>query len=223
MTSERTSPIGIILAGGRSRRMAGVLAEGRGDKGLLDLGGKPMIAHVIERLAPQTGDMVINANGDPGRFSVFGLPVIADELDGHPGPLAGILAGLRWSAVHAPGATHVLTVSADAPFLPHDLGARLDAALRGDPAARIALATSAGETHSVIGLWPVALADELDAALRSGTRKVLAWAEQQGVARVAFPFAEVGGQHVDPFFNANTPEDLAEARWILAQSLEGRR
>lgn len=191
--------------------MSEAFAEGHGDKGLLMLGDKPMIAHVIERLRPQVGRMVINANGDPGRFASFGLPVVPDTIEGFQGPLAGILAGMRWSLAHAPEASHILSASTDAPFLPATLTRRLWEALemgRG----RIALAASSGELHPVIGLWPVALADDLEQALREGTRKVLLWTDKHGTVPVEFPLQPVGGEFVDPFFNANTPEELAEAR-----------
>lgn len=237
----RTRITGLLLAGGKSRRMAAAFdGAAGGDKGLLDLGGRPMLARVIERLAPQVGRMVINANGDPARFAPFGLPVIADTIGDFAGPLAGVLAGLRWSAANAPEATHVASVSTDAPFLPEDLVARLLAALDaarhpslsaphpslsaphpnplpagGERECNIALAASGGELHPVIGLWPVALADDLEAALRSGTRKVLAWTDRHGTLPVEFPFLEVNGRLVDPFFNANTPEELDEARGLL--------
>lgn len=207
---------GLLLAGGQSRRMGSAFLSGSGDKGLLDLAGKPMIAHVIERLRPQVGRMVINANGDPARFAPFGLPVVADQIEGFAGPLAGILAGLRWSAAHAPDATHVVSVSTDAPFLPPDLVSRLAAALE-DAGGRIALARSAGELHPVIGLWPVELADDLEAALKAGTRKVLHWTDRHGGKGVDFPFAAIHDRQIDPFFNANTPEELAEARALLSR------
>jgi molybdopterin-guanine dinucleotide biosynthesis protein A len=215
MSPAVSLPTGLLLAGGQSRRMSDAFAAGRGDKGLLELAGKPMLAHVVERLGPQVGRMVINANGDPARFSAFGLPVVPDTIEGFAGPLAGILAGLRWSAKNAPDATHVVSVSTDAPFLPADLVARLQAGLAGATGS-IALARSNGELHPVIGLWPVALGGDLDEALRSGTRKVLAWTDRHGTVAVDFPFTPLKDRSVDPFFNANTPEELAEARALLA-------
>lgn len=214
MIDAETKPTGLLLAGGQSRRMSEAFAHGRGDKGLLDLSGKPMLGHVIERLAPQAGRLVINANGDPARFASFDLPVVADTIEGYAGPLAGILAGLRWSLANAPRATHVVSVSTDAPFLPLDLVTKLQHGLAH--AAGIALAQSGGELHPVIGLWPVALADDLEQALRTGTRKVLAWTDRHGTVPVDFPFLRLRGRSVDPFFNANTPEELAEARVLLA-------
>ena len=215
MIDAETKPTGLLLAGGQSRRMSDAFAAGRGDKGLLDLSGKPMLGHVIERLAPQAGRLVINANGDPARFASFDLPVVPDTIEGYAGPLAGILAGLRWSIVNAPDATHVVSVSTDAPFLPADLVTKLQQGL-ANASGSIALAQSGGELHPVIGLWPVALADDLEQALRAGTRKVLAWTDRHGTVPVEFPFTHLKGRSVDPFFNANTPEELAEARHLLA-------
>ena len=199
---------GIVLAGGLSRRMGG------GDKALLDIGGQPMLAHVVARLRPQVAALALNANGDPGRFAAFGLPVVADTVEGFVGPLAGVLAGLRWAAAQTQ-ARHVVSVSADAPFLPCDLVERLAGAVAGRPRA-IAIAESAGSLHPVIGLWPVALADDLEAALNAGVRKVLRWTDRHGTVPVAFGFVRVGGEEVDPYTNANTPEDLAEVRRLLA-------
>lgn len=213
-TATVGSVTGLLLAGGQSRRMGSVFSSGRGDKGLLDLSGKPMIAHVIERLAPQVGRVVINANGDPARFAPFGLPVVADPIEGFVGPLAGILAGMRWAAANAPESRHVVSVSTDAPFLPADLVSRLGSALE-DSSCRIALARSGGELHPVIGLWPVDLADDLEAALKAGTRKVLDWTDRHGAKGVDFPFLPIHDRLIDPFFNANTPEELSEARELL--------
>ncbi len=213
---------GIILAGGLSRRM---FASGRsgasadapaGDKGLLDIAGKPMLGHVIERLAPQVGTIAINANGDPARFAPFGLPVVPDTIDGFVGPLAGVLAGLLWARTNTPDARWIASASADAPFVPPDLVARLRAAveMRGNA---IAIAQSSGGLQPVIGLWPLALAEDLDAALRGGLRKVLHWTDKHGTVPVAFDHFDVAGTSVDPFFNANTPEELAEARRLMAE------
>lgn len=206
---EMQDVVGVVLAGGLSRRMGG------GDKGLLPLGAVTMLDHVIGRLSPQVGALVINANGDPARFARFGLPVVQDPIEGFVGPLAGVLAGMRWAEAHAPAASHVLSASSDAPFLPRELGVRLRSALVAAH-ARIALASSGGELQPVIGLWPVALASDLDAALRAGVRKVLAWTDRHGTVAVEFPMLDVGGQTVDPFFNANSPAELDEARRLLA-------
>lgn len=192
---------GVILAGGLSTRMGG------GDKALLDLAGRPVIAHVIERLAPQVGRLVINANGDPARFAGFGLAVIADTVQGHPGPLGGILAGLRHAA--ATGARAIVTAAGDTPFLPRDLAARL-AAAAGDGAAA---ARSRGRLHPVEGCFPASLADGLeDFIRRSPKRRAMDWALSIGAIPVDFPDGPGG---YDPFFNVNTPEDLLAAEAIL--------
>lgn len=200
---------GVVLAGGLSRRMGG------GDKGLLALGATSMLGQVLAKLTPQVGTTVINANGDPARFAPFGLPVVADTISGYAGPLAGVLAGLIWARANAPGVRAIATVSADAPFLPADLVARLAAAVADKPTA-IAIAQSGGELHPVIGLWPVVHADDLAAALTSGVRKVLAWTDRHGTLPVPFEMIAAGSQSIDPFFNANTPEEMAEARRLLA-------
>jgi molybdopterin-guanine dinucleotide biosynthesis protein A len=212
MVDELTNSVtGVILAGGQSRRMGG------GDKGLLDLCGKPMLAHVVDRLRPQVGAIAINANGDPSRFARFGLPVIADTIAGFAGPLAGVLAGLRWSAAHTPEARWIVTAAGDAPLLPTNLVERLLAAAEGRPGT-IALAQSRGELHPVIGLWPVALADDLERQLAGGVRKVLHWTDRHGTLPVPFALQLIGGVEIDPFFNANTPQELAELRALIAKA-----
>lgn len=200
--------VGVVLAGGLARRMGG------GDKGLATLGTATMLDEVVRRVGPQVAHLVLNANGDPGRFARLGLPVVADTIEGFVGPLAGVLAGMRWAQREVPPASHVLSVSSDSPFLPTDLATRLAAGLTGG-AARIALARSGGELHPVIGLWPVALADDLEAALISGVRKVLAWTDRHGTAAVDFAMLDTAAGPVDPFFNANTPDELDEARRLL--------
>ncbi len=204
----RSEVTGVILAGGRSRRM------GVADKGLIEVAGKPMLQHVISRFSPQVDRLLINANGDPGRFVRFGLPVVADSIGGFAGPLAGILAGMRWAEAHVPGARYLATASADAPFLPADLVARLSDAISGRDRT-IALAASGGNLHQVIGLWPLALAADLESQLAAGLRKVLHWTGRHDSITVEFPPVEIGGRTVDPFFNANTPEDLDRVRALL--------
>jgi molybdenum cofactor guanylyltransferase len=209
--------VGIILAGGLSRRMFEG-AKVQGDKALLELGDGTLLDAVIERLARQVDQMVINANGDPKRFEDYGLPVVRDTVAGFVGPLAGVLAGMRWAKAHAPGATHILTVSADAPFLPTTLVDTFSAALAGRSAGApngIAIAKSADGLHPVIGLWPVALADDLEGALGSGVRKVLDWTDKHGTVPVHFGPTTVGGEQIDPFFNANTPDELRRARALM--------
>ena len=148
--------IGVILAGGLARRMGG------GDKPLVEIAGRPILQHVIDRLKPQCGLLAINANGDPARFSAFGLPVICDSVEGFAGPLAGILAGMDFGA--AKGAAHVLSAPGDTPFLPADLRSRLQAA-RASAGATIAVAASNGRIHHAVALWPVALREDLRRAL----------------------------------------------------------
>lgn len=208
MTTKPSDIAGVLLAGGQSRRMGG------GDKGLLRFGDGTMLGHVIARFAPQVGPLVLNANGDPARFAEFALPVVADTIQGHAGPLAGVLAGMRWARANT-SATFIATASTDAPFLPLDLVARLGAAAEAEPGS-IAIARSGGHLHPVIGLWPVAHHDDLEAALRDdGIRKVLRWTDRHGTVPVDFADLEIAGQTIDPFFNANTPEELDEARRLI--------
>jgi molybdopterin-guanine dinucleotide biosynthesis protein A len=196
---------GVILAGGLARRMGG------GDKALLLLAGRPLLAQVIERLAPQVDELVLNANGDPARFAQFGLPVVPDTVQGFAGPLAGVLAGMRWAA--ARGHADVVSAAGDTPFFPRDMVARLQAA-RGDQPIAMA-ATNDPERglteHPTFALWPVRLADDLERALTEGhMRKVIVWTSRHGCARAVFEGAEF------PFFNINTPDDLAEAERLAA-------
>lgn len=214
--SGRLDVTGVVLAGGLSRRMGG------GDKGLLELGGRPMLTHVVCRLRPQVGAMVVNANGDPKRFASLDLPVVPDTIDGFVGPLAGVLAGMLWSAANTPAARWVVTAAGDAPLLPSDLVERLIQAVENRPDA-IALAQSNGELHPVIGLWPVALAEDLEEQLRNGVRKVLHWTKRHGTASVPFPPARVCGLDIDPFFNANTPQELDQLRTMLAKTAKSKK
>jgi len=196
--------LGVLLAGGLSRRMGG------GDKCLRALGGRPILARVIERAAPQVGALLLNANGDPARFAGFGLPVAGDVVEGFAGPLAGVLTGLEWARAHRPEVPWVISIATDTPFFPRDLVARLlSGAQQAD--AELACAASGGQVHPVFGLWPVGLAGVLRRALVvEGLRKIDAWTARHRLAVVEFP---VGA--VDPFFNTNRPEDLAEAERLL--------
>ena len=196
---------GVLLAGGQSQRMGG------GDKCLRPLGGRPILAHVIERAQPQVATLVLNANGDAARFASFGLPVVADDIAGFAGPLAGVLAGLDWAATHLPAATHVASFATDAPFLPRDLVAALRDGIR-EGAYQLACAASDGRAHPVFGLWPLALREDLRQALVGGLRKVDQWTGRYRLIEVEFPAAPV-----DPFFNANRPEDLAEAERLVTR------
>ncbi|KAB2848446.1 MAG: molybdenum cofactor guanylyltransferase MobA [Hyphomicrobiaceae bacterium] len=186
---------------------------GGGDKGLRLIAGRPMIERVVERLKPQVRTLVLNANGDPSRFAALGLPVVADPIEGFAGPLAGVLAGLSWARLNAPGTVFVVSAATDTPFFPRDLVARFLDAADGNE-RRIALARSADGLHPVFGLWPIALAGDLEAALKSGTRKVLDWTGRHATVEVEFQGAEVPG--VDPFFNVNTPEEIELANKLCS-------
>ncbi len=200
---------GVLLAGGQSRRMGG------GDKCLRLLAGRPILAHIIDRARPQVSALVLNANGDPARFADFGLPVAADVVEGHAGPLAGILTGLDWAAEHAPNCEHLASFACDAPFFPSDLVARLLAAVMGE-GADLACAASGGRAHPVFGLWPVRLRDDLRRAMiEEGLRKVDAWTGRHKLVAVEFPWSADAQGARDPFFNANRPEDLAEAESLV--------
>lgn len=194
---------GVILAGGRAQRMGG------GDKGRLPIAGVPLIERVIGRLRPQVGPMALNANGDAARFEDLGLPVLPDSIAEHPGPLAGVLAGLDWAA--GLGAEQIVTVAADTPFYPSDLVARLAETAQVTGAPIVLAATpdpKRGQVrHPTFGLWPVRLRDDLREALSGGMRKVVIWTEKHGGAEALF---ETAGE-VDPFFNVNTPADLNQA------------
>lgn len=216
MSPVLQQPLGVILAGGLATRMGG------GDKGLLEIGGAPLLQRVIDRLAPQVAGVALNANGDPARFASYGLPVLPDSVSGFPGPLAGVLAGLDWAAEQ--GANSIVTVAADTPFFPCDLVPQLLLAAEDAPhplalactprSGDEALKSGGGKRinrHPTFGLWPVALADDLRAALEDGLRKVVLWTDRHGAGEALFP-----ADPFDPFFNVNTPEDLARARELAS-------
>lgn len=172
------------------------------DKALLPLAGKPLLAHVIDRLAGQVAPVAINTNGDPSRFDDCGLPTIADTIAGFAGPLAGVVSGMRWAQREAPRATHVLSVAADTPFFPRDLAVRLAAA--ATPSTTTVVAASRGRPHFVFALWPIADAQILENWLRANEdRAVRAWVQHRG-----FRIVEFEGAGNDPFFNINTPGDI---------------
>jgi molybdopterin-guanine dinucleotide biosynthesis protein A len=200
--------VGVLLAGGQSRRMGG------GDKALRPLGGKPVLAHVVARLKPQVSAMIINANGEAARFAAFDLPVVADSITGFAGPLAGVHAGLSWVKANRPGIDHVVTVAADTPFFPTDLVTQFLTAQKNR--STILVARSEEGLHPVIGLWPVDMAPILEESLKRGERKASDWVKSQGAVEVFFPKVEIGGRVIDPFFNINRPEELAEADALLA-------
>lgn len=201
-----SAPLGVILAGGQATRMGG------GDKGLRVVAGKRLLDHVLDRLGPQVGQIALNANGAPARFDEFGLPVVPDSLPDWPGPLAGVLAGLDWAA--GQGAASIVTVAADTPFFPRDLVSRLRAA--AGPSGLALAATREGVKlwrHPTFGLWPVALREDLRAALTGGLRKVVLWTDNHGAGTAEFdtvPF--------DPFFNINTPQDIEIAEQLVRQA-----
>ena len=202
--SALKQPLGVILAGGQATRMGG------GDKGLLTLGGQTLLARVIDRLEPQVGSVALNANGDAARFADLDIPVLPDSIDGFVGPLAGVLAGLDWAA--SQGADTIVTAAADTPFFPCDLVPQL--LLRADGMAHpLVLAATPDPKrgtarHPTFGLWPVALRDDLRAALTGGLRKVVLWTDQHDGREALFP-------DEDAFFNVNTPQDLARAETML--------
>ncbi len=206
--------VGCLLAGGLSRRMGG------GDKCLLSIGTRTMLAHAIDRLAPQVGPIVISANGDPARFASYGVPVLADPISGYAGPLAGVLAGLGWARQHASKSVWVVTVASDTPFFPTDLVQRFVDATGGDTRT-IALAASGGRTQPVFGLWPIALADHLNDWLERGeSRKVLDWVACHASVEVTFHGSVAGRTEINPFFNINTPQDMETASVVLEEQQE---
>jgi len=200
--------LGVILAGGQSRRFGG------GDKGFADLDGRPVLSHVIERFRPQVGRLILNANGDLSRFATFGLEVVADREIPGQGPLSGILTALEWAKRHAPDCTAVATVSTDVPFLALNLIQRLEAE-RGDG---VAIAVSAGRRHPTIAIWPLTSRIAVANALQRGALSVDALAAELNAVAVPFPMGEIDGVTIDPFFNVNRPEDLVAARALLAKS-----
>ena len=207
MTTER--PLGLVLAGGLARRMGG------GDKARIRIGGKTILERVLTRLTPQCSGVILNANGDLARFADTGLHAVADSVPDFAGPLAGILAGLDWAAANVPDIADIVSVPGDCPFLPRDLVERLLAARRA-AGAPLACARSGDWRHPVVGLWRVALREDLRKALiEEGLHKIEIWTARHGVALADWPATPV-----DPFFNVNTPEDAAEAERIAAQQCD---
>lgn len=204
-----TEVVGAILAGGLARRMGG------GDKGLIRLGNRAILKHVIERLEPQVNALILNANGDARRFVDLGLPVVPDSVAGLPGPLAGVLAALEWTLARREETRFVVTAAGDSPFLPRDLVMRLMAAMTAE-GADLAVAASGGRTHPVFGLWPVAAAAALRRAIvEEDIRKVDRFSARYRVATATFD-----EEAFDPFFNINAPDDLEEAErlWMRSRS-----
>lgn len=199
---------GVILAGGQSSRMGG------GDKSLMRLGDKTILAHVIERLRPQVGLLALNANGDPARFAEYNLPVIADSIEGFAGPLAGVLSGMDWAAEH--GMEYIVTAAADTPFFPENLLMALQLAREDDDTPLAMAMTPDPERkfarHPTFGLWRVDLREDLRGALEGGLRKVILWTKPHGCAQMVFHH-----EGASPFFNVNTPEDMAMAETMLKE------
>lgn len=190
---------GLVLAGGQATRMGG------GQKALLEISGKSLLARVLERLAPQLGDIAISANSEPELYAPFGLPVLPDTLEDFPGPLAGVLSGLRWAK--GLGFSHIVSVAGDTPFFPDDLVSRLEASGGVIGMAATHDPDRGAMRQPTFGLWPVDLADDLESALKEGTRKIVVWANRHGVSEVVYP-----SQPFDPFFNVNTPGDMLTAK-----------
>jgi len=198
---------GLVLAGGLARRMGGR------DKALIRIGNETILARTLARLTPQVTGVVLNANGDPARFASVALPVVADSVPDFAGPLAGILAGLDWVAANRPETEWVVSVPGDCPFLPHDLVTKLHAA-RAAEATALACAHSGDWRHPVVGLWQVALREDLRRAITvDDLRKIEVWTARHGVALADWPT-----DPVDPFFNVNTPEDVAIATRLAASA-----
>jgi len=202
---EIENVIGVILAGGQGRRMGGA------DKSFIELGGRTLLARAIDRFGPQVSRIVLSANGDPSRFSGFGVPVLVDPISDFAGPLAGLLAAMEWSVQHAPDVRWIASVSVDTPFLPPDLVAKLKSAQEANQ-TDLVCAWSGGQIQPVCGLWRIELAPDLRRALQDeNLHKVDAWAGRHRMATVDFPT-----EPVDPFFNINRGEDLARAEALLA-------
>jgi molybdopterin-guanine dinucleotide biosynthesis protein A len=203
MTEEPV--FGILLAGGLARRMGG------GDKGLKVLGGETILSRIIRTVAPQCAGLVLNANGDIARLASLDFPIVPDDVPDYAGPLAGILAGLDWIADHRPECALTISIPTDTPFLPGNLVARLKEA-RTKAEADIAIATSGGSTHPVVALWPVAIRQDLRHALvDEHIHKMGFFIDRHRVAHADWPM-----EPYDPFFNANEPQDIAEAEKIFA-------
>lgn len=195
---------GVLLAGGLARRMGG------GDKSLKTLGGLSILERIVAKIRPQVDYLMINANGDASRFASYGLPVRADVVGGHRGPLAGILTGMDWAADEHPECRHVLSFATDAPFLPDDLAERLHRAV--EDGADLACAESNGRAHPVFGIWPVGLRDALRRAMvEEDMRTISSWTARYHIRHVSFDV-----DPVDPFFNVNKPDNLIEAEAMLS-------
>jgi len=197
MIPDREAIAGVVLAGGRGRRM------GESDKFLLRLGEGTLLQRVMERFTPQVGCLILSCNGDTRRLHGYCPVIIADAIPDFAGPLAGILSAMDWLRANRPGIGLVASAAADSPYLPLDLVERLYRALR-DEEAEVAVAESAQRRHPVFALWSMALAEPIRHVLLSGESRALkSFQQSRRVARASW--REDG---VDPFFNINTPDDL---------------
>lgn len=199
--------VGVLLAGGLSRRMGG------GDKSLCSLCGVSLLERVVTRFRPQADVLVLNANGNPARFQEFGLPVLADTFPGFVGPLAGVLAGMIWARENCPQARYIATAACDTPFFPRNLVATLGGAVG---ARMIAVAACRGRVHPTFALWSVELAQPLEAAIAAGRRRLFDWVSEHNGIIVEFEPSLLGGAEIDPFLNINSPDDLGAAEQFLA-------
>ncbi len=199
------------IAEGEHASQTSPAATAETHKGLIAVGGRPMLAHIVDRIRPQVSHLLLNANGNPRAFAQFGVDIVPDLDAARAGPLAGFVAAMAWAQLHRPDTTALVTVATDTPFLPDDLVDRLIAAGDGAPA----IAQSGGQNHPTIGLWPMALYPAVLDALANDRRRVAAFAQHHEAIAVSFPFSDIGGRSVDPFFNANTPEDVAAANALL--------
>lgn len=203
---------GVILAGGRSSRMGG------GDKFLLDIDGTTMLQMVIDQLSPSLPHLLISANGDLARLESYNLPVVADEIEGFAGPLAGIHAAMRWVEDNQPDCTHCLTTAADTPFFPKDYPAKMLAKLNASGPDHIIMAKSNGCHQPGFALWPISCRQALETALKDGLRKIRAFTDNQPNAVVEFENLTIKGEEIDPFFNVNEAADLELCRQLKAGS-----
>ena len=206
MSIKREQIGAVILAGGAARRMGG------GDKTLLPLADKPILQHILDRLNPQCAPILLNANGDAGRFQAFGLATYADAVGGQLGPLAGILTGLDAIALNhrgqGGGITHLISIAGDTPFIPHNLVEKMRLLADGDTIVR---ASSNGRAHAVCALWPLSIrADLRDQLINQDVRKIDRFTANYNL--VDCDFAGIP----DPFFNINSPADQAEAERALS-------
>ncbi len=196
--------IGLILAGGRGRRLGGQ------DKAFLTLGEETLLVRAIARAKPQVGELLINANGDLSRFAPFGLPVIEDRIGGFLGPLAGIVSGLEWIRENRPHARWLASFACDCPFFPLDMVEHLIAKAESESAS-VAIAASHGRHHPVFAAWSAGLSVTSENVLcDQGLRKMDDFVARFPNTRVQFP-----ADPADPFFNINTPDDLARAEALL--------